>query len=73
MLAPALDAATQPTSELVPIASRTSWDFDLDVRVLRVLVYWRYGNMAGLPAQDLVNLPYPVRRSVFGVRWEFLN
>jgi hypothetical protein len=73
MMAPDLAAATTPTSDLVPIDSRTSWDFDLDVRVLRVLVYWRYDNMAGTPAQDLVNLPFPVRRSVFGVRWEFLN
>jgi len=43
------------------------------IRILGVRVYWRFENLTAAEGQDLPGLPFPVRRSVFGVKWEFLN
>lgn len=48
-------------------------DWNLMIRVLGVRVYWRYENLTAAEGQDLPILTFPVRRSVFGVKWEFLN
>ncbi|MFV2066135.1 MAG: TonB-dependent receptor plug domain-containing protein [Pirellulales bacterium] len=57
----------------VMVPSRTSWDLDLGIRIVGVLIFWRFDNVAGTVQQDLPGLQFPVRRSVFGLRWEFLD
>ena len=56
---------------LVPSYSFIDWN--LMIRILGVRVYWRFENLTATEGQDLPGLPFPVRRSVFGVKWEFLN
>lgn len=65
--------ATGSTAGPVTIAARTSWDFDLGIRILDVLIFWRYDNLAGSAQQDLPGFEFPLRRQVFGVRWRFFN
>jgi len=48
-------------------------DWNLMIRILGVRVYWRFDNVTAATGQDLPGLPFPIRRSVFGVKWEFLN
>ena len=48
-------------------------DWNLMIRILGVRVYWRYENLTAAEGGDLPGLAFPVRRSVFGVKWEFLN
>ena len=48
-------------------------DWNLMVRILGVRVYWRYENLTAEEGGDVPGLMFPVRRSVFGVKWEFLN
>ena len=48
-------------------------DWNLMIRILGVRVYWRYENLTAAEGGDLPGLVFPVRRSVFGVKWEFLN
>ncbi len=58
---------------LIAVPAYTFFDWDLMVRVLDVRIYWRFENMTGQAAQDQPGLVFPSRRSVFGVKWEFLN
>jgi len=55
------------------VAARTSWDFDLGIRILDVVIFWRYDNLAGEIQQDLPGFEFPLRRQVFGVRWRFFQ
>lgn len=48
-------------------------DWNLMIRILEVRVYWRFENLRIEEGQDFPGLTFPVRRSVFGVKWEFLN
>jgi hypothetical protein len=48
-------------------------DWNLMIRILGVRIYWRYENLTASSGEDLPGLAFPVRRSVFGVKWEFLN
>ena len=48
-------------------------DWNLMIRILGVRVYWRYENLTAAAGEDLPGLAFPARRSVFGVKWEFLN
>jgi hypothetical protein len=48
-------------------------DWNLMIRILGVRVYWRFENLTAATGQDLPGLAFPLRRSVFGVKWEFLN
>jgi hypothetical protein len=57
----------------VLVPSYTFIDWNLMIRILGVRVYWRFENLTAAEGQDLPGLPFPVRRSVFGVKWEFLN
>jgi hypothetical protein len=70
MTAPA-PASSSQSPVLVPSYSFIDWN--LMIRILGVRVYWRFDNLAAAEGQDLPGLPFPVRRSVFGVKWEFLN
>jgi len=38
-----------------------------------VRIYWRYENTTAAEGQDFPGLPFPLLRTVFGVKWEFLN
>jgi hypothetical protein len=60
-------------SSTVRVPSYTFVDWNLMIRILGVRVYWRFDNLTAVEGQDLPGLPFPVRRSVFGVKWEFLN
>jgi len=48
-------------------------DWNLMIRILSVRVYWRYENTTAVAGQDFPGLPFPIYRTVFGVKWEFLN
>lgn len=56
-----------------PSPSRTSFDFDLGIRILTVQIFWRYDNVSRELQQDLPGFEFPVRRQVYGVRWAFFN
>lgn len=60
-------------SSSVRVPSYTFVDWNLMIRILGVRVYWRFDNLTATEGQDLPGLPFPVRRSVFGIKWEFLN
>ncbi len=55
------------------VPARTSWDFDLGIRIVGVIIFWRFDNLAGTVQQDLPGLQFPVSRSVLGLKWEFLD
>jgi hypothetical protein len=57
----------------IAVPSRTSWDFDLGIRIVRVVIFWRFDNLAGSAQQDLAAFSFPTRRSALGLRWEFLD
>jgi hypothetical protein len=57
----------------VRVPSYSFVDWNLMIRILGVRVYWRYENVTAATGGDLPTLLFPVRRSVFGVKWEFLN
>lgn len=71
MLTPLSPAAN---AEIVAVSDYTFIDWNLMIRILDVRVYWRFENVNTVEgAADLPGLEFPVRRSVFGVKWEFLN
>jgi len=71
MLAP--PAPTSSSSVPVTIPSYGFIDWNLMIRILGVRVYWRFENLSAEQGQDVPGALFPVRRSVFGVKWEFLN
>jgi hypothetical protein len=73
MGAPSIDASTGESSDLVTIPDYTYLDWNMGIRVLTVIIYYRYDNITGINAWDLPELEFPNTRSVFGVKWTFLN
>jgi hypothetical protein len=73
MGAPSIDAATEDSSVLVAIPDYMYLDWNMAIRILSVIVYYRYDNINGISAYDLPELEFPNTRSVFGVKWTFLN
>lgn len=57
----------------VAVPSYSFIDWNLMIRILGVRVYWRFENLTAAEGQDFPGLMFPIRRSVFGVKWEFLN
>jgi len=55
----------------VDVPARTSLNFDLGLRILDGLIFWRFDNVASRQQQDLPGFGFPVVRQVFGVRWAF--
>jgi len=55
----------------VEVPARTGLNFDLGLRILDGLVFWRVDNITSRQQQDLPGFEFPVRRQVFGVRWAF--
>ena len=73
MGAPSIDAATEESSSLVTIPDYMYVDWNMGIRVLSVIIYYRYDNITGINAFDFPELQFPGRRTVFGVKWTFLN
>jgi len=73
MGAPSIDAATEESSALVAIPDYMFLDWNMGIRILSVLIYYRYDNITGISAFDFPELQFPNTRSVFGVKWTFLN
>jgi hypothetical protein len=73
MGAPSIDAATEESSSLVTIPDYMYVDWNMGIRVLSVIIYYRYDNITGINAYDFPELQFPGRRTVFGVKWTFLN
>jgi len=67
------DAPTSETSETGAVPAYTFLDWNMGIRVMSVLIYFRFDNMSRQAARDLPGLDFPVTRSAFGVKWEFLN
>jgi len=57
----------------IAVPSRTSWDFDLGIRIVSMIIFWRFDNLGGSAQQDLAAFNFPIRRSALGLRWEFLD
>ncbi|MCL7938321.1 MAG: TonB-dependent receptor [marine benthic group bacterium] len=70
---PTAGAVTEPSSTLTGVPEYTFLDWNMAIRILSVIVYYRYDNITGFSANDFVGLSYPGTRSVFGVKWTFLN
>lgn len=66
-------SALPGTSEPVLIEGRTVLGSDLLVRIDVFRIWWRVENIRSAEELDFADLPYPTRRNVFGVRWEFFN
>lgn len=66
---PASDAG----DDVAVVPSRTSLDFDLGLRIVGVLIYWRYDNVSQRLQTDLPGFDFPLRRQIFGVRWSFYD
>ena len=73
MVVPTAEAVTEPSSARVGVPAYTYLDWNMAIRVLTVVIYYRYDNITGTAANDFVGLPFPNTRSVFGVKWTFLN
>jgi hypothetical protein len=68
--------ASAPGSQsgsVAEVPGYTYFDWNLMIRILSVRVYWRFDNLTAAEGQDLPLLEFPPLRSVFGVKWEFLN
>ena len=57
----------------VPVPASTSWDIDLNVRIVGMIIFWRIDNLARDVQQDLPGFEFPASRGMFGLRWEFLD
>lgn len=66
-------APSGPGTEASPVEvpARTSLNFDLGLRIIDGLIFWRFDNVASRRQQDLPGFEFPVVRQVFGVRWSF--
>ncbi|MDT8435375.1 MAG: Plug domain-containing protein [Gemmatimonadota bacterium] len=71
MRVPSSLAATEATGAEQSVGEVTFFDFHLGIRILDALLFWRFDNMANRAGQDLSDLPFQTRRSVFGLKWEF--
>ncbi|MFO7588842.1 MAG: Plug domain-containing protein [Gemmatimonadota bacterium] len=67
------DAPTTETDATTAVPAFTFLDWNMGIRVMSVLVYFRFDNMSRRAAGDLPGLAFPIARSAFGVKWEFLN
>lgn len=64
-------AGEDPEAAAVAVPARSTWNFDIGLRIVGALIFWRYDNVAGRIQQDLPGFEFPVVRQVFGVRWAF--
>ena len=73
MIVPTADAVTDPSSALASVPAYTYLDWNMAIRVLTVVIYYRYDNITGTVGNDFIGVPFPNTRSVFGIKWTFLN
>jgi len=67
-------ATARPGSDQpVLVEPRTVLGTDLLIRIDVFRIWWRVENLRSGEHRDFADLPYPTRRNVFGVRWEFFN
>jgi hypothetical protein len=71
MVSASAPAAASDQGVLVPSYSFVDWN--LMIRIQSVRIHWRFENLTAAVGQDFPGNAFPVRRSVFGVKWEFLN
>jgi hypothetical protein len=64
-------SAPEAAGTPVEVPSRTSLNFDIGLRIIDGLIFWRVDNIASRQQQDLPGFEFPLRRQVFGVRWAF--
>jgi len=57
----------------VLVPASTSWDVDLNVRIVGMIIFWRIDNLARTVQQDLPGFEFAASRGMFGLRWEFLD
>lgn len=55
------------------VDERASFDFDLGIRLLDAIIFWRYDNVDGRLQRDLPDAEFPVLRQAFGIRWAFYD
>lgn len=65
--------ATPGSPDPVLLEPRTVLGTDLLIRIDVFRIWWRVENLRSAEELDFEGLPYPTRRNVFGVRWEFFN
>lgn len=57
----------------VPVDAWFTFDGNAMVKLKDVRIWWRGGNLRGVPWQDLSGVPQPANRAAFGISWEFFN
>lgn len=55
------------------VSGWTTADWNLMLKIKDVRIWWRVDNTRSAPWEDLVGVVRPLRRNVFGVKWEFYN
>jgi hypothetical protein len=58
-----------------PLASSIyrTWNFHLEVRILRAVISYQFRNVLGLPYEQVPGFRMPRQTNYYGVRWEFVN
>lgn len=59
--------------EPVAVTGWATFDGNAMVKLKDVRIWWRGGNLRGIPWEDLAGLPRPPNRAAFGISWEFVN
>ncbi|MGQ0640648.1 MAG: Plug domain-containing protein [Gemmatimonadaceae bacterium] len=65
---PFIDADEAPTSSVY-----RTWNFHIEVRVLRAVVTYQFRNILGFPYEQVPGFRMPRQSNYYGVRWEFVN
>lgn len=55
------------------VSGWTTADWNLMLKIKDVRIWWRVDNTRSAPWEDLVGVIRPLRRNIFGVKWEFYN
>jgi hypothetical protein len=59
--------------EPVLVPARTSWDVDVNVQIVGMIIFWRLDNARSAIQSDLPGFQFSPSRGMFGLRWEFLD
>lgn len=69
----AMTTVDPASGETGRVSGWTTADWNLMVKIKDLRVWWRVDNTRGAPWEDLVGIVRPLRRNIFGVKWEFTN
>lgn len=50
-----------------------TWNFLLEVRILRAVLSYQFRNLVGLPYEQVPGFQMPRQTNLYGIRWEFVN